>query len=308
VSRRWRGALVAALAAVLLGVLPARAETLRVCLDENIPPYSVNRGGKTGGFDLAVSQAVAKALGRELKVQWFESKLDEDKSTTLDANALLSDGRCQLVAGYPLVKDALGKPGVPTARLPDFAGAKPEDRRRRVALGTLAPTRPYHRAPLAIVLRQAAARPIAGLGDLEGLKLGVEGGTLADAILMLYGDGRLVDRITHVVPGRGELFPQLERGAFDATLVPLRRFDAWRGEHPETRLEASGYYHRIGFNMGFVGLASEAALLGDVDKALGDLLAGGTLPALAEAAGMTYVAPRDPAVTESPSLAGLARD
>ena len=83
------------------------------------------------------AQALAKRLGRPLAVQWYESKLDEDASSTIEANALLSDGRCDLVAGYPLVKDALGKPGLETARLPDFAGAQPADRRRRVELGTL---------------------------------------------------------------------------------------------------------------------------------------------------------------------------
>ena len=85
-------------------------------------------------------------------MQWFESKLDEDTSTRIEANALLSDGRCDLLGGYPLVKDELGKPGLETARLPGFAGAGAADRRRRVTLGTLAATKPYHFAALTVVL------------------------------------------------------------------------------------------------------------------------------------------------------------
>src|SRR4051794_33200967 len=84
------------------------AETLTVCLNENAPPYSART---TGGFDASVAEAVAGKLGRALKLVWFESKLDDDSSGPLEANALLSDGECQLVAGYPLTEDTLGKPG-----------------------------------------------------------------------------------------------------------------------------------------------------------------------------------------------------
>ncbi|HET7594179.1 MAG TPA: hypothetical protein VFK49_01935, partial [Stellaceae bacterium] len=217
----------------------------------------------------------------------------------------LSDGRCQLVAGYPLIKEALGKPGAETARLPDYDGATLADRRRRVVLGTLVPSKPYHYAPLTVVLAPGVAKPITRLADLEDLKLVVEAATLSDAILMSFGDGRLVNHITHLVPGRGALLPRLEQGGFDATLIPLHRFDAYRAEHPQTALRPSGYYHRIGFNMGFVGLSTEAPLIEQVDAAIGDMLSGGALPALAEKAGMTYVPPRQPDVRESLSLADL---
>ncbi|HYB83385.1 MAG TPA: hypothetical protein VED43_17465, partial [Mycobacterium sp.] len=142
----------AALLLIATAVAPAFGQdTLRVCLNQDVPPYSVHRNNADSGFDLAVAEAVARRLGRSLTVQWFESKLDEDSSSALEANALLSDGRCDLVGGYPLIKDALGKPGFETARLPDFEGAKPSDRRRRVTLGTLVPTKPYHLAALTVV-------------------------------------------------------------------------------------------------------------------------------------------------------------
>jgi ABC-type amino acid transport substrate-binding protein len=280
-------------------------ETLRVCLDENVPPYSVRHGREASGFDVAVAAALAKRLGKSLVVQWFESKVDTDSSTTLAANALLSDGRCQLVAGYPLIKEALGKPGGETARLPDYDGATTADRRRRVVLGALVPSKPYHYAPLTVVLAPGVTKPITRLADLEDLKLVVEAATLADAILMTFGDGRLVNHITNLVPGRDELLPRLEQSGFDATLVPLHRFDAYRAEHPQTALRASGYYHRIGFNMAFVGLSTEAPLIEQVSAAVGDMLARGDLPALAQEAGMTYVPPRPPDVRESLSLADL---
>ena len=143
------GLLLVAASLLLLTGASLRAEDdngtqLRICLNEELPPFSVRTKQGGAGFDFMTAQALAKRLARPLAVQWYESKLDEDASSTIEANALLSDGRCELVAGYPLLRDALSKPGLETARLPDFAGARPADRRRRVALGALMPTMPYH--------------------------------------------------------------------------------------------------------------------------------------------------------------------
>ena len=275
------------------------ASVLKVCLNENAPPYSYSGKGGDSGFDLEVAKALARQLGRPLEVQWFESKLDEDSSGALEANALLSDGHCQLVAGYPMTEDALGRPGAATARLPDFEGAKPADRRRRIPLGILQPSIPYHFAPLTIVLGGGAVdRRVSGLADLDGVRIGVEGGTLSDTILMTYGDGRLIENITHMVPGRGQLWPEFERGSFEATLVPLHRFDAYRAEHRDTKLRASGYLYPIGFNIGFVGLSSDPDLLANVNAALERLLSDGEIAGLAPKAGMTYLPPRTPNVQE----------
>ena len=301
-------------ALALLGALAAwastslAAETLRVCLNENAPPYSQREGA--GGFDMLVAKALAAKLGRTLEVQWYESKLDEDSSGALEANALMSDGRCQLVAGFPLNEDALAKPGLATGRLPEFDGFKPaRDRKRRVTLGLLQPTKAYHSAALTIVAGGAAAsKPIAGIGDLMGAKIGVEGGTLSDTILMTFGGGRLIDSITHVVPGRDELWPALESGALEASLVPIHRFDAYKAKHPDTKLKAGGYLFPLSFNFGFVGLQSDAALVTQVDAALIDMLASGEIASLAPKAGMTYLPPKSPDVSPRVKMSDLTID
>ena len=305
----------AAMFAVALLVVAGLAEpacgedVLRVCLDANVPPWSMYDGAKGGGFDWAVADAVAKRIGRQLALQWFETKPDPDDSTTLAADALLSDRRCRLVGGYPLVESALGKPGMRSARLPDFAGARPNDRGRSIELGILVPSRAYHFAALTIVLGAAAASTqITDLASLEGIKLGVEGGTLADAILMLFGDGRFVNQITHVVPGRSELLPRLEKGEYDATLVELRRFDAYRATHPGTKLTPSGYYLPIGFNIGFVGLSIDQGLIEQVDRAIADMLESIELPALARTAGVTYLPAHQPNVSPEVTLTDLRRN
>ena len=306
--RAWLAASGVTVLLMAATALPAIAadDVLKVCLDEDLPPLSSHhQGAADRGFDVALAEAVAGRLGRSLKIQWFESKLDEDSSPALEANALLSDGRCSLVGSYALTKDSLVVPGVKTAKLPGFEGATRDDRRRRVPLGVLAPSHPYIYSPLTIALgpkapekalEKARGRSIAGVGDLAGLRIGIESGTLADAILMTFEQGRLIDNITHLVPGRDDLLGALDRGDFDATLLDLRRFDAYRAAHPDTRLAASGYFYPIGANRGYVGLAADPDLLVAVNKALSDLQAAGTIAELGQAAGLTYLPPREPAI------------
>jgi len=294
--KRWL-----AVATVLLATAAAaRADDdpLKVCLDENLPPLSMHQRGKPdSGFDVALAQAVAGRLGRPLRIQWFESKLDESSSPALEANALLSDGRCALVGSYALTRDSLKVPGVKTAKLPDFEGATRDDRRRRVPVGVLAPSQPYVYSPLTVVLgEKARGRKISGVGDLAGLRIAIESGTLGDAILMTFENGRLIDHITHLVPGRHDLLGALNGGEFDATLLDLSRFDAYRVGHPDSSLAASGYYYPIGVNRGYVGLASDPALIAAVNKVLSDLQAAGTIADLAKAAGLTYLPPVQPAI------------
>lgn len=288
------------LAAILAATASAAwaADPLSICLDEDRPPLSAHHRGKPdSGFDVLLAQAIADRMGRPLKIQWFESKLDEDSSPQLEANALLSDGRCSLVGGYALTTDSLVVPGMKTARLPDFAGATRDDRRRRVTLGVLAPSRPYVYSPITIVLGpKARERKIGNIGDLAGLRLAIESGSLGDAILMTFDKGRLIDNVTHLVPGRDDLLGALERSEYDATLIDLARFDAHRVAHPDTAITASGYYYPIGANRGYVGLASDPALIEAINNALGELTAEGKIAEFGKRAGLTYLPPREPAI------------
>ena len=148
---------------------------------------------------------------------------------------------------------------------------------------------------------------VSSLGDLKDLTLVSEEGTLADAALMTYGGGILIGRITHVAPGPA-LFERIEQGEYDATLVELHRLDAYRGKHQDSRLSSSGHYHSVGFNIGLVGLASEAPLIAEVNVAIGEMLAKQELPALAQMTGLTYLPPRQPDVLTTISRAQLRGD
>jgi ABC-type amino acid transport substrate-binding protein len=295
--------LVAALV-VLAGPAMAR-ESLTVCLQANDPPISV-RGGE--GFAVTLSRKIADRLDRDLRVQWFVSRDDPDANLAKDADALLSDGHCQLVAEYPLVSDMLGRPYAPTAKLPPFDGAAPEDRRRWIKLGELVATRPYRLDTLTIVLAaKDANRPIHTLADLQGLKLGVQTATLADAIAMRYAGGRLIENVVHL-PDARTLFGQLQRGELDAAFVAQRELDAWKLRHGADGLAQTDYVHSIGFNMGFVGLASEKQLVDDASGAIAALQASDAIMPLARAAGLTYAPPREPPVQPGVRPDALAGD
>jgi ABC-type amino acid transport substrate-binding protein len=298
--KAWLATSVAVMLLNVAAITTAAAadDALKVCLNENLPPLSVHQRGKPdSGFDVALAQAIADRLSRPLAIQWFESKLDEDSSPALEANALLSDGRCALVGSYALTKDSLVVPGVKTAKLPGFEGIAPPDRRRRIPIGVLAPSQPYIYSPLTVVLgAKARDRKIADVGNLAGLRIAIESGTLGDAVLMTFDKGRLIDDITHLVPGRDDLLGALDRGDFDATLLDLRRFDAYRAAHPDTKLVGSGYYYPIGANRGYVGLASDPALLVAVNAVLSDLQAAGAIAELGRTAGLTYLPPREPII------------
>ena len=276
----------------------AADDVLRICLDENLPPLSAHHRGTPGaGFDVLLGQAIAERLGKTLEIQWYESKLDEDSSPALEANALLSDGRCSLLGSYAFTQDGLVAPGVKTAKLPDFDGATRDDRRRRIPLGALMPSKPYMFSTLTVVLGPPVAqRRISDIGDLAGLRLAIESGTLADAILMTFDKGRLINDITHLIPTRDDLLGALEQGKFDATLLDSRRFDAYRATHPETKLAGAGYSYPIGVNRGYVGLSSSVELLASVDRVLSELDASGALASLGRSAGLTYLPPREPMI------------
>lgn len=176
---------------------------LTVCMQSNDPPLSSRAGNAPSGFDLALSQSIAQHLGRELHIQWFVSRDDPDANLVKDANALLSDGRCQLLAEYPLSDGALELPRAPTAKLPPFDGATPDDRRRWVKMNALAATRPYRLDALTVVLSaQDASRNVRHLADLDGLKVAVQIATLSDAITMNYANGRLIEHILHMREAR----------------------------------------------------------------------------------------------------------
>jgi ABC-type amino acid transport substrate-binding protein len=298
--------------ATLATMLPAFAlgaqASLRVCLQADDPPLSSRSAGNAAGFDVSLARLIAARLDRPLAIQWFTTRDDPDSNPVTEANALLSDGHCELVAGYPLVAEQLGRPHATAGKLPPFAGATPEDRRRWIRLGELLATRPYRFNAITVALsRDHAGHSVRSLEDLRGLKVGVQIHGLPDLIVMSYRQGELAQGVVHFNQSHA-LFTQLEGGTIDAALVDQRELDAWHLAHPGTTVAATGYRHSIGLNIGFVGLSTDSALIARVDTVLTDLVAHDSLISLAKASGLTYVPPRAPDVSPGVALTALQSD
>ncbi len=270
-----------------------------MCLDVKTAPLSFHRRvGAAGGFDLALSHAVAARLGRTLQVQWHDAGgFDADHAPELEANALLSAGLCDLLGGYALYAPLLGPPSAVQSGLPDYDGAAPAARRRRVMIGTLAASRAVRFAPMTAVLGPSAAGVnVSRLADLAAVRIGVAAGTLSGTIVMLADGGALAPSVVSLTRDAGPL-AELEAGRFDATLIELNRLEAWRAAHTAPSLRDSLYRSGVGFNMGFVALQDRGDLLNEANAILDALLRDDTVKVLAQQNSLTYVAPRPPAIT-----------
>ena len=168
----------------------ASAEPLTVCMAEDNPPFSMARKGQVTGFDVKVAEAVARELGRELKLVPFEPEVEKESMLTHEVNAMLSAGLCELASGFPLLASDLGPPTRERFKTPDHPGAKPPRERPWITLGTLVSSQPYQGTALVIVQR-AGEPTVSSLGGLRGRKIGAVAGTLEGTLVAMYGGGAL---------------------------------------------------------------------------------------------------------------------
>lgn len=274
---------------------PAVGLDLKVCLEEESPPYSYKFGKKIGGFDYHVAKTLAAKLDRSLTVQWFETENDEENIPKLEANALLSARLCHLIGGYPLLESALGGAPQGTFRLPDHEGQKRSERTKLIKLRTVTASRPYNRMVFAAIVGPKIKGQVTSLDDLAGVRIIAEVATLPSILLMRYDNGALVDNTSHISPWK-DLFGLMDSGKADATLIGLHRFERYQFRNPKTNLRFAGYISPLGFNLGYAALNSSKDLLARVNLALTEMANDGTLDALAAQNSMTLIAPQQPYV------------
>jgi ABC-type amino acid transport substrate-binding protein len=299
-SRRWGVALALSTVSAL-----AIAEPLTVCMAEDNPPFSMARKGQVTGFDVKIAEAVARELGRDLKVVPFEPEVEKESMLTHEVNAMLSAGLCDLASGFPLLASDLGPPTRDRFKTPDHPGAKPPRERPWITLGTLVPSQPYQGTALVIV--QRAGTPVAAsLGQLKGRKVGAVAGTLEGTLMVMHGGGVLAKDIVSLGQ-RDDAWAALESGRVDALMVPSAALDTYRARKPGTTLQA-GPARSLGINLGWVALSTRAGLLDAVNRVVARSATSGELQAWAREAGLSWQAPSLPAVTASVSLADWLKD
>ena len=296
-------------AALLLGAMGsafAAPAALTVCMAEHNPPLSDEEKGEMRGLDVRVAQAVAAELRRPLKVVPFESKYEADSSLAHEVNALLSSGVCELASGFPLLASDLGPPTRPTARVPDYPGAKRPPQRPWVPLGTLVPSLAYHAVAWGLIVREAA-RESATLAEPGDARIGVMAGTMAGSAVMLYRHGKLRPQLVSLSQNQDAL-EQLEAGKIDATLSSLDRYDAWRLAHPTSSVRRTAYVHPLRINVGLVARSDAPEVLAAANGVISRALADGELQRWAAASGTTWIAPAEPQVSAPIGLLDLVRE
>jgi ABC-type amino acid transport substrate-binding protein len=267
---------------------------LKVCVAKDDSPLS--------RLDVALGEAVARDMGRPLQVVFFESEYEADKNLAQEVNALLSSEVCELASGFPLFASDLGAPARPTARTPDYDGAQPRRLRPFVELKALAGSKPYYAMAMGVVTRDPGIS-VEKLADLQTRKVGAVSGTLAGSALMLYRNGLLQGSLVTLMQ-RENALAALAAGRFDATLVALSSFDAYRRAHPEARLYRAKFVHPLRINLGFVAV-QDAPALAVTSRVIQRATASGELASWAEAAGVTWIAPQPPDVNPPFNLFSL---
>ncbi len=283
----------------------ASATPLTVCMAEDNPPFSMARKGQVTGFDVKIAEAVARELGRELKLLPFEPELEKEAMLTHEVNALLSAGLCDLASGFPLLASDLGPPSRERFKTPDYPGAKRARERPFEVLGTLVASQPYQGTALTLVQRAGGA-PAKTLGDLVGRKVGAVAGTLEGTLVAMYQGGALTREMV-TLGQRDDIWDALTTGRVDAMLVPTAALDAYRLRQPASSVQA-GPARPLGINLGWVALSDQAALLDAVNRVIQRGTASGELQRWAQESGLRWQAPTLPAVTGALSLAGLMSD
>jgi ABC-type amino acid transport substrate-binding protein len=310
--RRWSGAcLLRALSAVSAVVAIdaiAQSAPLTVCVAEDNEPLSYVRDRKPRGLDVRIAQAIADELGRPLKIVPFETEFEKESTLAREVNALLSSNVCELAGGFPLLNEDIGTdPGSP-ARTPDYPGAKRFRERPFVPLQPLAASRPYQGMALVAVLRRESARKVERLSDLKGLRIGNVAGTLSSALLVMYRNGMLRGDLVSL-PQRGEsVFELMVADKLDAGVVAAGLYDAWKLEHPDGPLVLAEYRRPLGINLGFVAVAQGSDALRAASRVIERALDKGDLAAWAQAEGVSWMRPTEPAVSRAPALHQLAAD
>ncbi len=278
---------------------------LAVCFEYNNKPYAFRTGSTNHGLDIDLSMQLGKRLGESVKVQWFDGAMSDNNPVSLDANALLSSGVCDLVAGYALMQNSIGPPEAHWARVPEYAGGpKRAADRPVVPLGTLHASLPYRREALVIVSDLAKPLPaIEGLADLRSLRIGITTSSLAGAVVRAFDDGALAPRVISYGWTENPL-DALKRGDVDVAVTEISKLDVFRNAHPDSSLQEVGPPLEVGVNIGLVALASNQGLLDAIDAEIRAMREDGSFARLSLVNGMTYVAPTQ----DQPSAPFLVKD
>ncbi|MGB1390715.1 MAG: hypothetical protein ACPG61_17720, partial [Paracoccaceae bacterium] len=277
------------------GSLTTKPGTLTACLAKNGGVMSSRRAKGGAGLDYALVTALADQMGLALEVEWFESEQEEESTPIRELYALLAYNVCDVMPGFALYETSLSAFYKTRAALPRYdnkpAHLGPEF---QVDLEPISVSDPYARMEMGVVYRTPEfEREITQIADMEGLKIGVEQGTLAGVLTLRQGTSQMVADSITANPGPDFLW-KMEQGAFDAALVTVGAYDFHKKQNFVSTLALDEYRHPIGFNLSVAMLKSRRDLLDQIDPTINAMIADGRMAALAKKNKVTFSAPKEP--------------
>lgn len=269
--------------------------TLVACLAKNGGVMSGRRAKGGTGLDYELSRALAEALGVALDVRWFKSEQDEESTPVKEAYALLAYKVCDIFPGFALYEMFVDDFDVARAALPRW-DMRPQslEQRVHVDLRPISVTHPYARMEMGVVYRNSEfERKIQKISDMEGLKIGVEQGTLAGVLTLRQGTEKMVSDSVTRNPGPKFLW-QMEQGEFDAALTTTGAYDFHKKQNVMSTLILGAYRHPLGINLSIAMLESKKALRDIINPLIDAMVKDGTMAQLGARASHTYAHPRKP--------------
>jgi polar amino acid transport system substrate-binding protein len=230
---------------------------LRICVDPDNPPLSLNRMGAQPGVDVEIGQAIAERLDLHARLIWVD--------TTYGGRALrrsLLAGQCELFMGLPVDPAAESD-------------------------GALALTTPYYSTGYRLISVQdhSNAAPLAT--DVRLARIGVERQSGAHMRLEQIGSHLVV------YGNQREVLDAVARGEVDAGAVWLSDVDRLlQGRSLAMQALADVAPDRpLRWNMAIGVRRADADLRASVSRAVGDLLADGRIKAIFDRYGVPFFAP-----------------
>lgn len=279
--RRWLGGLLLA-AAPLLGMSPAHADlarirqagTLKVAVYKGLPPFSSLAGSQYAGIDVALAQALGKALGLSVALMPFDA--DEDMSD--DLRAMVWRGH---YLGYGPADVMLHVPV-------DRAFMRANDKALIVA--------PYYRETFVLVQDRERVRDVRGLEDLAGQPTGAAAGSAGANALLSAGGGALRDQV-RIYAEAGAALNALFAGEIAAALVTRAQYESAlkaggraAGRYAATDISAPLLPPR-GWAVGMAVKAGERELAEALELALDKIRGNGELARIFGGYGVSMQAP-----------------
>ncbi|MDK3026493.1 transporter substrate-binding domain-containing protein [Cupriavidus taiwanensis] len=279
--RRWLGGLLLA-AAALLGMSPAHADlarirqagTLKVAVYKGLPPFSSLAGSQYAGIDVALAQALGKALGLSVALMPFDA--DEDMSD--DLRAMVWRGH---YLGYGPADVMLHVPV-------DRAFMRANDKALIVA--------PYYRETFVLVQDRERVRDVRGLEDLAGQPTGAAAGSAGANALLSAGGGALRDQV-RIYAEAGAALNALFAGEIAAALVTRAQYESAlkaggraAGRYAATDISAPLLPPR-GWAVGMAVKAGERELAEALESALDKIRGNGELARIFGGYGVSMQAP-----------------